>query len=73
MDTPPMRWFKEPLTEGPRKGAHLDFNVYNQLLDWYYEIRGWDKNGIPRKSTLEARGLGREAKAMEDMGIKLTP
>ena len=73
MDTPPMRWFKEPLTTGPRKGAHLDINVYNQLLDWYYEIRGWDRNGIPRKSTLEARGLANEAKMLEDMGIKLTP
>ncbi len=73
MDTPPARWFDEPLTKGPRKGAHLDRGIYNQLLDWYYEIRGWDSRGVPRKSTLEARGLGREAKEIEEMGIKLTP
>lgn len=73
MDIPPMRWFKEPLTIGPRKGSHLNINVYNQLLDWYYEIRGWDKNGIPRKSTLESRGLSSEARFIEGMGINLTP
>jgi len=73
MDIPPMRWFKEPLTIGPRRGTHLNINVYNQLLDWYYEIRGWDKNGIPRKSTLENRGLSSEARFIEGMGINLTP
>jgi len=73
MDTPPARWFDEPLTKGPRKGAHLDRKIYNQLLDWYYEIRGWDERGVPRKSTLEARGLSREAETIESMGIKLTP
>ncbi len=73
MDTPPARWFDEPLTKGPRKGAHLDRKIYNQLLDWYYEIRGWDERGIPRRSTLEARRLGREAREIESMGIKLSP
>lgn len=73
MDTPPSRWFDEPLTKGPRKGAHLDRKTYSQLLDWYYDIRGWDHRGIPRKSTLEARGLSREAREIESMGITLTP
>ncbi len=72
MDMPPARWFEEPLTQGPRKGAHLDYNVYNQLLDWYYEIRGWDSRGIPRKSTLIKRGLAKEAQYIESIGIKLS-
>jgi len=71
-DMPPKRWFEEPLTQGPMKGRHLSYDVYNQLLDWYYEIRGWDKNGIPRKSTLENSGLSKEAREMENYGVKLT-
>ena len=27
------------------------------MLSWYYELRGWDQNGIPRKKTLEDLGL----------------
>ncbi|HJW30465.1 MAG TPA: aldehyde ferredoxin oxidoreductase C-terminal domain-containing protein, partial [Saprospiraceae bacterium] len=29
LDVPPMRWFKEPLTEGPLKGAKLDLEQYD--------------------------------------------
>ncbi|GAB6148013.1 aldehyde ferredoxin oxidoreductase family protein [Stetteria hydrogenophila] len=58
MDTPPARWFKEPLTKGPLTGARLDYDKYNELLDHYYDLRGWDRRGIPRRSTLERLGLG---------------
>ncbi|HEW94113.1 MAG TPA: aldehyde ferredoxin oxidoreductase [Thermoprotei archaeon] len=71
MDMPPARWFEEPLTQGPMKGRHLDYNTYNMLLDWYYEIRGWDRNGIPRKTTLSRYGLEKEARELEAMGITL--
>ena len=56
-DQPPVRWFKEPLTKGPLAGAKLDYDKFQQLLDYYYEIRGWDKRGVPRKETLERLGL----------------
>ncbi len=65
MDYPPMRWFKEPLTKGPLKGAKLDLDKYDQMLSWYYEIRGWDERGIPRKNTLEKLGLSDVAKTLE--------
>ncbi len=71
MDIPPARWFEEPLTQGPMKGRHLDYNTYNMLLDWYYEIRGWDKNGVPKKTTLSRYGLEKEARELEAMGITL--
>ena len=73
MDMPPKRWFDDPLTQGPMKGRHLSYEIYNQLLDWYYEIRGWDKNGIPRKSTLAEYGLSKEANELESFGISLSP
>ena len=56
-DTPPLRWFKDPLTKGPLKGARLNYDAYQQMLTWYYEARGWDEGGIPRRSTLRSLGL----------------
>jgi len=58
MDLPPARWFKEPLTKGPLAGAKLDIDKFNALLDMYYEMRGWDERGVPKRSTLEKLGLG---------------
>ncbi|MFN4046516.1 MAG: aldehyde ferredoxin oxidoreductase C-terminal domain-containing protein, partial [Acidilobaceae archaeon] len=52
MDTPPARWFKQPLTKGPLAGAKLDPEKYHWMLQKYYEKKGWDENGIPRKTTL---------------------
>ena len=57
-DTPPLRWFKDPLTKGPLKGAVLNMEGYQRMLTWYYEARGWDERGIPRRSTLRRLGLG---------------
>jgi len=56
-DTPPLRWFKDPLTKGPLKGAVLNMEGYQRMLTWYYEARGWDERGIPRRSTLRRLGL----------------
>ena len=64
LDVPPMRWFKEPLTEGASKGSMLDLAKYNIMLSSYYEKRGWDKRGVPTKATLEQLGLVEEAKQL---------
>ncbi len=53
MDYPPIRWFEEPLTKGPLAGTKLSYEGYEKLLDWYYEIRGWDKEGVPTRQTLK--------------------
>jgi len=31
--------------------------VIEEMLDTYYEARGWDKNGIPTRETLEKHNL----------------
>ncbi|MCD6340394.1 MAG: aldehyde ferredoxin oxidoreductase C-terminal domain-containing protein, partial [Desulfurococcales archaeon] len=72
MDYPPARWFEEPLTKGPLKGAHIDRDKYDEMLSWYYELRGWDERGIPKKSTLESLGLSDVANELENY-VKLTP
>jgi aldehyde:ferredoxin oxidoreductase len=70
LDIPPMRWFKESLTEGPLKGAVLDLEQYNVMLDAYYEKRGWNHNGIPEKETLEQLGLMEAAKQLYPKPLK---
>ncbi len=72
MDYPPARWFEEPLTKGPLKGSKLDRKKYDKLLSMYYEMRGWDERGIPRKTTLEKLGLSDVAAELEKY-VKLTP
>ncbi len=57
MDYPPIRWFKHPLTKGPFTGAKLDLDKYNEMLSLYYQMRGWDENGVPREETLRKLGL----------------
>jgi aldehyde:ferredoxin oxidoreductase len=56
-DYPPDRWFEEPLSQGRMKGVKLDREKYDQMLSWYHELRGWDKNGIPTQETLDRLGL----------------
>ncbi len=57
LDRPPARWFREPLTKGPLRGARLDPERYEALLDEYYALRGWSREGIPEDSTLRRLGL----------------
>jgi aldehyde:ferredoxin oxidoreductase len=70
MDVPPARWFDEPLTKGAFKGACLDRAKYDSMLQMYYKKRGWDKRGIPARSTLETLGLKDAATQIEN--LKLT-
>ena len=57
MDYPPDRWFEEPHSQGKMKGVKLDREKYDQMLSWYYELRGWDQNGVPTIDALEKTGL----------------
>jgi aldehyde:ferredoxin oxidoreductase len=57
-DTWPNRFFTEPLPEGPAKGAVLSRDTIDQLLDEYYELRGWDRSsGLPTGQKLRELGL----------------
>ncbi len=46
------------MPQGDLKGYKLDRARYGEMLSQYYEIRGWDENGIPKEQTLEGLGLG---------------
>lgn len=53
-DKLPKRLLEDPVVNGPSEGHihHLD-----KLLPEYYELRGWDKEGIPTEETLERLGI----------------
>lgn len=61
-DFPPDRWFEEPHSQGKVKGVTVDRKKYEQMLSYYYQLRGWDENGIPLKQTLDRLGLSEIAK-----------
>lgn len=48
-DTLPGRLLEEPITEGPAAGNVAELET---LLDPYYELRGWDKDGKPTPERL---------------------
>ena len=52
-DTLPKRYFNEPIPEGPGKGTVVFRKEFDKMLDEYYLLHGWDKNGVPKKNTLE--------------------
>ena len=68
-DYPPMVYF-DPANadkEGIIAGKHLELDKYNELLDHFYDIRGWDKRGIPTRKTMESLGLAEEAQALSQL------
>lgn len=53
-DTLPKRLLTEPAKTGASKGA---VNRLDVMLPQYYQIRGWDTEGVPSTATLERLGL----------------
>lgn len=56
-DTLPKRLLTETLRKGPCKGVRLTERELEQMLDEYYELRGWDRNGRPTKARLQKLGI----------------
>jgi aldehyde:ferredoxin oxidoreductase len=57
-ELPPV--FTEPLEEG---GARIDPEAFEALLDAYYAARGWNREGLPTRETLERLDLAAVADA----------
>ncbi|MCL6451067.1 MAG: aldehyde ferredoxin oxidoreductase family protein, partial [Acetobacteraceae bacterium] len=56
-DYPPARFYEEPVPTGPAKGRYIPREKLDELLDDYYRLRGWDRDGRPTLSKLEELGL----------------
>jgi aldehyde:ferredoxin oxidoreductase len=65
-DCLPERYFKEPTPVGLpiAKGKKIDRKKFEAMLDEYYALHGWDKNGVPTKKTLAKLGLDKEPSRM---------
>ncbi|MCB1432552.1 MAG: aldehyde ferredoxin oxidoreductase family protein [Alphaproteobacteria bacterium] len=53
-DSLPKRLTTEPAKTGPAKGL---VNGLDKMLPEYYQVRGWDAEGVPKKETLERLSL----------------
>ncbi|NLU49143.1 MAG: aldehyde ferredoxin oxidoreductase family protein [Syntrophomonadaceae bacterium] len=53
-DTLPPRLLNEPMKGGPHQGQVVRLDV---MLKEYYELRGWDQDGVPTPAKLEELGL----------------
>ncbi len=56
-DQLPVRITDEPIPTGPAKDHVLSVEMYNVMLDEYYDNRGWDREGVPTADVLERLGL----------------
>ncbi len=63
------KWAEEPVPNGPHKGEKLDPQKWEQMLDHYYDLRGWDRNGIPTKEKLNKLGLEDVARSLEEAEV----
>ncbi|NIO04840.1 MAG: hypothetical protein GTN74_09555 [Proteobacteria bacterium] len=56
-DGVPQKFFR-PWTHGPKAGTKIEAEPFERLLDRYYDLHGWDLNGIPRDETLKRLKIG---------------
>ncbi|MGD2165124.1 MAG: aldehyde ferredoxin oxidoreductase family protein [Anaerolineae bacterium] len=56
-DMLPQRITQEKLPSGPTEGRILTDDMYDIMLNEYYEARGWDGDGVPRSGTIHELGL----------------
>lgn len=55
-DSLPDKFFR-PMSDGPLRGQRWTKNDLDTMLDEYYELRGWDNQGIPKRDKLDSLGL----------------
>jgi aldehyde:ferredoxin oxidoreductase len=69
IDFPPARLTEEPIADGPNQGHVLSKEDIHNLLNWYYNKRGWNENGIPTEETLLRVGLPEVVEDFETRGF----
>jgi aldehyde:ferredoxin oxidoreductase len=68
-DYMPDHWYNVPVESGMFEGAFMDRDEFTQELELLYELRGWNKEGLPRRDTLDNLGLREEAERLADQGL----
>jgi aldehyde:ferredoxin oxidoreductase len=68
-DYPPARSWEDKIPSGPGQGKGLSFEQIEQMLDEYYDARGWDRKGNPSQELLEDLGLADAAANLARIGF----
>jgi len=64
-DALPERLFENTAPLGLYKGAKLEKQKFDEMVDEYYRLRGWDEEGIPTEETFKKFGLVSEWKVFK--------
>jgi aldehyde:ferredoxin oxidoreductase len=56
-DSIPFRALNQPIPHGPSKGMYTPPAEFEAMLKEYYQLRGWDGNGLPTLGKLKELGL----------------
>ena len=68
-DLPTPRDMNEPIPSGSLAGWKMDMKKFNQMLDEYYDLHGWERaTGFPKRETLVELGLTGVADDLEKIG-----
>ena len=59
-DTLPKRLFTMPSSKGPSKGQVVEKAAFDKMIAKYYQIVGWDKNGMPTEDKLKELGIEKD-------------
>ena len=59
-DTLPKRLFEITVPGGMFKGEKLERQKFDKMVDEYYQLRGWDEDGIPTEETFKKFELSSE-------------
>ena len=66
-DYPPQRYMDESVKSGPYAGHRCDEEKWDEMLDRYYELHGWDKEtGLQTRQCLEKLDMEDIAKKLEE-------
>lgn len=68
-DYPPARSWEDKIPTGPGTGKGISREQVEELLNDYYDSRGWDRNGNPTRALLEDLGLSEAADRLEKLGL----
>jgi aldehyde:ferredoxin oxidoreductase len=67
-DYPPQRLMEEPIKSGPYKGELLSRKEWDNMLDKYYSLNGWEIcTGIPTANKLTELGMEKYIKDIKNI------
>jgi len=69
-DYPPKRYWEEPVKSGPYKGDRIEHDKWDEALDAYYGLHGWDpETGLQTRRCLVDLGLEAVADRLAAAGL----